>query len=483
MPEGWRALIRSTPAGIAIALGGVAYGGLTLNEPGAIAHASAWNLALDTANDPHFITWIVLTAWLLRILLRRGASLSVAKLIKWGSYRRLVLGTLMSALRPITAAICALGVAWMIAIASLHLPWTADPATGTAAGRLLALGIPAPVGLLVQVTLVCTVLLVLELLFLTLQIAWDKPAIEIMVALGLWLWAGAAATGLIPADSPLNAGFYLNASMVGLSPGATLTAVTNVVLVVVVCAGTITECDRRVRGAPSRWAAPALWFAAASVAVVAIAMASQNLQQAALVDAVSTVFLGSAGTMAQFFTSTFIFIGYAYLFGARLSTRGTGWIQLELLRYGSHSRWCRQVGSHEMVKAITFIAMLLGTASVTYVLLGGRDFALPAAGMAAWLFHFLVNGVLQLAVYLIIIFGATWLSPSRAGALVATATLVVLAYLQSAPTLRLPVQLSGMAFTYEGWPTVLDATASLLAAFVIAAALLPILFRWQQRRS
>jgi hypothetical protein len=483
VPGGWRALIRSTPAGIAIALGGVAYGALTLNEPGSREHASAWNLAVDTANDPHFITWIVLTAWLLRILVRRGASLTDGKLISWGSYRRLVLGTLRSALHPISAAICALGVAWMIASTSLQLPWTADPATGTAAGRFLASGIPTPVGLLVQVALVCTVLLVLEVLFLTLQIAWDKPAIEIMVALGLWLWAGSAATGLVPADSPLNAGFYLNASLVGLSPEATLTAVTNMVLAVVVCAGTIAECDRRVRGKPSRWAAPALWFAGASIAVVTISMATQNLQQVTLVDALSTVFLGSAGTMAQFFTSTFIFIGYAYLFGARLSTRGTGWIQLELLRYGSHSRWYRQVGSHELVKALTFIAVLLGTACVSYVLLGGRDFAPPAAGMAAWLFHFLVNGVLQLAVYLIIIFGATWLFPSRAGVLVATATLVVLAYLQSAPTLRLPVQLSGMAFAAGGWPTVLAATASLLAAFVIAAALLPILFRWQQRRS
>ncbi len=463
-------------------MAGLGYGTRLLPEPGdLVAPPGAWDLALDLATEPHFITYVILMAWLVRLVIAQPVA--VPGLIRLGSFRRLAAVSCAAAVPPIGVTLATLTAAWLIASAALGLRWSGDPTPGTAAARLSLVGISAPLGLLLQIALIVLSLITIQFLFTTLWVVFRRRAVEILSALALWLWAAAATMGAFPEGSPLNFGYFLNASLSATSAAGALSAAASIAATWVFCALAIGEQDRRARGGGTRFTAPALVFMAGVVGLLVVTINGIDLHDTSLYDTVSVAFTGSAGTLAQFFVSSFIFIGYAYMFGVRLSEVRDGWAQLQLLRHGSITRWCARLALVEFLKAIAFLAVLLGLATLIYLLLGGREFSPPDGGFAVWAYQFMVNGVLQLAVYLGAVFAATWVTPSRAGALVICALLIMLAYLQNTPSPWLPVQLSGMALTVDGWSPVLAATGTLAAALCVLVVSIPPLLHWQKLRS
>jgi hypothetical protein len=472
--------VRRVLAPAIVVVGALAYGTMILASPTWSSQPSgAWALAAEVATEPRYM-FIIATAWLLRCLLRPDPLLPA--LVRLGSYRMAAARANGSAIRAASASILFATVAWFIACLMLGLPWSAAAPNDSAVRRFGEFGVSAPVGVVLQLALVALTLLALDLAITALRLAFTGSISIVFFALTVWVWIAAATLGFVPM-SPLNAGFYLNASLGALFPRTAMVAVVVLVAALALSSAAIGELDRRARGDGIRWARTQWWFAVVTLGILALAM--KDYVSGSLADGISLTLWGS-GSIVQFATPVVIFVGYAWLFGVRLSRHTEGLLELELLRYGSRLRWGVRLFMIEAGKAVVFVVGLLVAAFTLYVLLGGRDFSAPAGengGTAGWLFQFLVNGVLQLLVYLVLVFGANFVSRDRSGGIVIVGVLVVLAFMQSTPVTWLPVQLSGMVFSITGWTTILAATLTLFIALFLAAASLPVLFHWQKARS
>jgi hypothetical protein len=450
---------------------------MVLNQSVGSAHrVTAWSLAAEVATEPHFL-WILLTAWLLRCVLQPAPSLP--RLIRLGSLRRAAIAASGDSARTLVTSLLFAIVIWLAAWLALQLPSSGKNPAGSAAQRFETMAGSVPLGVGLQLVLVALTFLMIDLAITTLRFAHPSPVPVLCLAIALWGSAAWATTGLAPA-SAINAGFYLNASLGAQYPSTGVAAVGVLLACLALCGLVILRLDRRTRGRAAFRIDERAWFALTVVGILGLAMKDQT--RSSLVDGISSVFAGS-GSIRQFATSTVIFVGYAWLFGVGLSRSSDRWLELTWLRYGSRLRWGLSLGARELAKAVGFVAGLLVTASVLYVLEGGRGFNPPDVGTAAWSFQFLVNGVLQLLVYLLVVFGATFLTRGRNSAVIAVGLLVALCYAQSTPMSWLPVQLSGMRIALTGWHAILGATVTLLVALALAAGTLPLLFRWKTTRS
>ncbi|WP_375400549.1 hypothetical protein [uncultured Amnibacterium sp.] len=212
----------------------------------------------------------------------------------------------------------------------------------------------------------------------------------------------------------------------------------------------------------------------AAALVVGGLMAQANPRDLSLFDALTTALLGSTGTYLQFIGSSVLFVGCAYLLSLRYTDRTEGWLQLELLRCGTHGRWLVRAVGRASVTAAAFPVVLALTGSGWYVLYGGRTVTPPSGGLAPWVYQLLVNGTLQLVVYLLVLLAATIATPNRIGGIASAAILLALGFPQRVPLHLLPVQLSGMGYSLGGWQSTLSAslTLAVTTAAVAAAALL-----------
>lgn len=216
-----------------------------------------------------------------------------------------------------------------------------------------------------------------------------------------------------------------------------------------------------------------------AVGATAVVLVTGGLTAAApqplpLFDTISAALLGSEGTYLQFIGTAVLYIGFAYLLTLPYSERRETWMQLELLRHGSNARWLTAAVGRNLVPIITFPIALGALSAGWYLALGGHTFPLPSVGLVPWSFQLVVNGSLQLLVYVLILLTATIGTSNRIGGLAATAALVALALPRRQPLPALPVQLSGMTYAQHGWASALPATATLLVTIVLisAAALL-----------
>ena len=210
-------------------------------------------------------------------------------------------------------------------------------------------------------------------------------------------------------------------------------------------------------------------------------MAQADARGLALFDALTVALLGSTGTYLQFIGSSVLFVGYAYLLSLHYADRADGWLQLELLRCGSDGRWLGRAVRRACLPAAVFPAVLALTGSGWYLLLGGHAAAPPPGGLAPWVYQLLVNGTLQLVVYLLVLLAATIATPNRIGGLAAAAILFALGLPQRVPLPILPVQLSGMSHSLGGWQSVLSASLTLVVTVIIIAAATLLLLRRRRR--
>ena len=189
-----------------------------------------------------------------------------------------------------------------------------------------------------------------------------------------------------------------------------------------------------------------------------------------LFDTVSAALLGSGGSYLQFIGTAVLYIGFAYALTLPYSERRDTWMHLELLRHGSNTRWLAGTVRRALLPLLLFPAALGAISAAWYLALGGRAFSLPQVGLAAWSFQLLINGALQLLVYVLVLLAATIGTSNRVGGLAATAVLFALALPRRQPVPALPVQLSGMTYAQNGWASALPATGTLLVTTVLAAA-------------
>jgi hypothetical protein len=122
-------------------------------------------------------------------------------------------------------------------------------------------------------------------------------------------------------------------------------------------------------------------------------------------------------------------------------------------------------------------------AIAAYVVSGGADFVASPGELARWIYQYLVNGVLQMIVYVIFVLGAILLFRTRLAGLVAVGILTMGAWIPIPPNWLMPLQLSRLTLSYEGWARVLTASGVLVATILaLYLALSLILKRAPQHR-
>lgn len=217
---------------------------------------------------------------------------------------------------------------------------------------------------------------------------------------------------------------------------------------------------------------------AAAVVLVVGGLTSAAPRSLSVFDSVTAALLGSEGTYLQFIGTAVLYIGFAYVLTLPYLERRDTWMQLELLRHGSSRRWLTAAIRRLAVPLLLFPAALGLLSAGWYFALGGHDITLPAAGLPAWAFQLIVNGALQLLVYVLVLLTATLATSNRIGGLAAAAVLLALALPRRSPLPALPVQLSGMTYALAGWTSALPATATLLiASTALTAATLGVMQR------
>lgn len=211
-------------------------------------------------------------------------------------------------------------------------------------------------------------------------------------------------------------------------------------------------------------------------------VASTEPKELTLFEAITAALWGSTGTYLQFIGTAIVFIGVAYLLTVPYAERRDTWMQLELLRYGSNHRWLIAVVRRIALPAAALPIGLSVASTAWYLLLGGRTFTLPTVGLMPWLFQLLVNGALQLLVYVLVLLTATIGTSNRVGGLAAAAVLLALGFPHRQPQPLLPVQLSGMGYALDGWRSALPVTATLFVT-TTATALIALLVLQRLRRT
>lgn len=162
-----------------------------------------------------------------------------------------------------------------------------------------------------------------------------------------------------------------------------------------------------------------------------------------------------------------------WLYAAHLNDVLQGPVHTELIRHRSPlAWWAARLGRWQLL-AIGFAASTVGlTALVAAAGLGGRTDDLTGPPLTIQLYRYVINGALQVCLYLLIVFPARWLTGHEAAPLVVTGLIMALGLPTLNPAGWLPLMLNSLAYAEYGWPVVLRITAHLtLANLIVAAAI------------
>jgi hypothetical protein len=127
-----------------------------------------------------------------------------------------------------------------------------------------------------------------------------------------------------------------------------------------------------------------------------------------------------------------------------------------------------------------FLAVVLAESALFYILAGASHLQSSRLGFGLVLYHFEVNGTLQILVYLCAVLTVVWLAGSALGGLLVLSAVVVLSAVQVAGLPWLPVGLNGMAFLLQGWRGAVQCTISLLIALAALALCLAISLKFKR---
>ncbi|TFC48906.1 hypothetical protein [Cryobacterium shii] len=433
-----------------------------------------WDVVLETVGNPQFIIFVLLAAWLLHAILRGGQETAPQRLLRLGTYRKvLAAGTDQASWHLVGMAVV---IILAIVVAAYGLPLVSAPSSGlgpqTVSGAFSTVGVPASVASIWQVLQLGLALLVVRVTFTAIRIHVQKPAIEAALAILIWLWAATSTIGLFDKNSPLNAGLYFQAVSAVAQPAAYAGAVLTMGLIGALAMVAALAADARRTKLWRLHVSPAGLQALAVLVVLSLTMQISIPKESSLFGSISFALQGNSGTIVQYLLSTLVFPGYALVFALGQQESTGSWRAVTLIREGSFGGMLRKVAAREFRRALVYLLFVLLVATAAYFVLGGRDVSLPPQGLGIWTYQFFINGLGQLSFYLLLVYAAEVAFGTRLAALISIGLVVVLSPPNIAVGRWLPVQQSAMSLASGGWEAVLPATASLLLAGVsIAVAL------------
>ncbi|WP_036218199.1 hypothetical protein [Lysinibacillus sphaericus] len=134
-------------------------------------------------------------------------------------------------------------------------------------------------------------------------------------------------------------------------------------------------------------------------------------------------------SIVSFIYYCIVFLGFVYLFQAHLSIVLTERIYYQLIRYPSLNRWFVQFFKPVMFKGILLLTTLFSVSIISGVM-EGKSLRLsltlePGGSVPILVYHFFINGFLQLMNYVLIAFIVIWVWKKIEYSLITLGTLMV----------------------------------------------------------
>ncbi|MVP01924.1 hypothetical protein [Paenibacillus lutrae] len=176
-----------------------------------------------------------------------------------------------------------------------------------------------------------------------------------------------------------------------------------------------------------------------------------------------------------------VFIGFVYLFQLHLSELLNGRIYYLLIRYKSLNRWFGQL-MKKTVLSILGLLLLLAGATIVFGLLQGLNMKwdggeADSALLPYYLYHFFINGLLQMLNYILILFIVSWIWQEAAYSLGAIGVLIVMGLPFINPDQWLPFALNSMGYVTQGSHEIFRITIVLVTYLLLEMGLIIYLFR------
>ena len=433
---------------------------------------------VGTAYDPYLVVYLYLP-WLLVSAARDAdrTSSSVVQL-RCGSYRGWLRFVAMFGLRRITVLGACLVLAG--AVSSLGLPissqWSplAQSDTGWGLRPIVDIGLPPLATLLANPLVSAVFALGLYCLVCALVSRFGRAWLLIAPA-GLWFWT--ALSFRVPdgwaAVLKISDGFQLHQAVVdhGSLAGALLAAA--VPLLAVTALGFL--LDRRASSVSisrtSRAVAVYLLVLTGSVTLWTLTQPTAG--------AVSNVFSALYGAspegaqLLRYGLLCIVSLGPAYVYAVHLDAELDGHFYLVALRSGSFLAWWRRDSARWFAAAC---AAPLATSAGIVVLgeLAERESIPPLTvpGLPILAYQVLLNGALQVTLYLLVTFLVRWRTRSGFASVGAVGAFVVLGFPPLGSGLWLPSGLNSASLAELGWSTVILVTVELVVADLLVLALI-----------
>lgn len=437
-----------------------------------------WDQLVGTAYDPYLVVYLYLP-WLLISAARDAdrTSSSVVQL-RCGSYR----GWLRFAARLGLRRIGVLAVSLVVAgaVSSLGLPFSggwsdlARSDTGWSLRPVLDLGLPPLVASVANPVVSGVFALGLYCLVCALVTCLGRRWLLIAPA-GLWFWTVLSfrvSDGWAPVLK-ISDGFQLHQSV--LDHGSLVGAVLAAAVPLLVVAGLGFLLDRRSTGVPgSRTSRTIAVYVSVLIGSVALWAATQPTSGVAS-DVFSALYGASpdGAQLLRYGLLCIVSLGPAYVYAVHLDTELEGHFYLVALRSGSFRAWWRRDSARWFAAACAAPLLIMATVVVLGQLLGQHQpppAEVPGLGLLAY--QVLLNGALQVALYLLVTFLVRWATGSAFATVGVLGAFVVLGFPPLGSNLWLPSGLNSAALAEGGWPSVMLITAELVVADLLVVAII-----------
>lgn len=446
-----------------------------------VAGVNVWDHVVQMAYDPYLLLFLFLP-WAMAVAARDALRWNEAAiLLRAGSYvlwgRRL--------LRHGARRLLPIGVCWTVAtvVTSAGLPlqqgWS--PAASSQMSSLadvVALGVPPSVAVLVNVTMVSVTGLGLYLVICCSGLLLRLSVVYACAAL-VWFWTVLAFKR--PTGVPLlNLADGFQFHQASLEYGSRLAAGLAALWPLLLAGLVLTSLDRRSQIRSKSTVVLAIYpVLVAGCVSVLVAADSVDSWRGVLI----FTFFGSApdGTeLPRYLLSILVFLGFAYLYAVWLDSELDGHLVLVAVRRGSLLAWWWRFSRPWLIAAPAVPAAAAAAALIAGALFPNLqttdDLVLPAPGLLA--FQLIVNGTLQIWLYLLVVFLVRWLSGKPYASAVSIGVMTLLGLPPAHAHGLAASALNSLGYTLDGWEAVAPLTGRLLVlvavgGLVTAVALSP----------
>lgn len=428
-----------------------------------------WEMVTTVTTDPQYIAFVVLPAWLIVSVSNARRESTTPRLLRHGSRTR----AWAYGWRNASGIYLALTIVVLAAVglSSLGLPLRAAPEPGSSETIFASHGLLPLAGLLLQLLLAGATLTTLSATFNAIALSSQRPWINSLLAVATGVWVAASSVGLIHSDSILNASRFLDVGAFLLHPPQGAAAVA-----ILVCAASITwacvvYADRRVVSGRMTWQPFILYLLGVEVFTIGTQVSLQG-SGTTFFDATTQTLYGAGWLPLPFLTSTYITAGFGVVVLLELRLLEQGWMQIELLRYGSFLRWFGRYAGTSALRAVLVLASVATACLAGFLIAGGSNFSWPATGLGVWLTQLIVNLPLQLFCYALLCCAVVTIFRTSSAALAIVLVILAGSFFDGRLAPWNPFGAGSMGRVDQSWLGVGAASAGLLSASLLVLFLL-----------